>query len=388
MNRLLAENLTTGKYELVTSTGGALNTTGGGADVDGNSIIKGITDLADPTNTVKNVVVTATGEITVENDKITSGNDTNMNDGLQQVLTYGKDSLNANIHALHMNGDDLLVKNTTLNTALTDGSQLTKVQGNSQADGSGTNTNILVTTAGACLTINEGGNIRIDSKTDAGTGKDIRCDGNGRLYSGVVAYTDITDDTTAVRIKSSATGSLSVKQDDHASVTVQGVSDQGNPFGTKKPLLINTDGKLLVNSQLKGNDGDDGAGTNRTIQCDATGKLEVVSIPNISRGQIGGFTDGTGTGWDANGLSNAIDMTYHKTIEFHIQSSATGSHNIQILVSNDNVTYVVHQQFALQTVGTDEIFKGSLTAGFRYVKLKNVGSDIATTTYKQYALYN
>tara|TARA_R110002110_G_scaffold365305_2_gene575259 strand:- start:771 stop:1934 length:1164 start_codon:yes stop_codon:yes gene_type:complete len=387
MNRLLAENLTTGKYELVTSTDGALNTTGGGADVDGNSIIKGVTDIDDPTNTVKNIKVTSGGAIKTNSELQTSGNGTNISNGLQ-VLTYGKDSLNANIHALHMNGDDLLVKNATLNTALTDGSQLTKVQGNSQADGSGTNNNILVTAAGACLTINEGGNIRIDSKTDSGTGKDIRCDGNGRLYAGVIGYTDITDDTTAIRIKSSATGSLSVKQDDHASVTVQGVSDQGNPFGTKKPLLINTDGKLLVNSQLKGNDGDDGAGTNRTIQCDATGKLEVVSIPNISRGQIGGFTDGAGTGWNANGLSNAIDMTYHKTIEFHIQSSATGSHNIQILVSNDNVTYVVHQQFALQTVGTDEIFKGSLTAGFRYVKLKNVGSDISTTTYKQYALYN
>ena len=121
MNRLLAENLTTGKYELVTSTGGALNTTGGGADVDGNSIIKGVTDIDDPTNTVKNIKVTSGGAIKTNSELQTSGNGTNISNGLQ-VLTYGKDSLNANIHALHMNGDDLLVKNATLNTALTDGS--------------------------------------------------------------------------------------------------------------------------------------------------------------------------------------------------------------------------------------------------------------------------
>ena len=318
MNRLLAENLTTGKYELVTSTGGALNTTGGGADVDGNSIIKGVTDLADPTNTITNVVVSATGEITVKNKILNTT-------ALGELKVFQTGWTNANTPATYTNS-----RLGTILTTQVDGSQKTQIIGNSLLDGTGTDTEVLV---------------------DVG-------------------------------------GSLKVKQDDHASVIVQGVSDQSDPFTTKKPLLINTEGKLLVNSQLKGNDGDDGAGTNRTIQCDATGKLEVVSIPNISRGQIGGFTDGVGTGWNANGLSNAIDMTYHKTIEFHIQSSATGSHNIQILVSNDNVTYVSHQQFALQTVGTDEIFKGSLTAGFRYVKLKNVGSDISTTTYKQYALYN
>ena len=317
MNRLLAENQTNGKYEIVSSTGGKLNTTGGGGTPlpEGHDVVVlGVTDINNPTTTNKNIVVSSDGAVIV-NDIINKG-------------------------------------------ILTGGTQITKVQGNSQANGSGTNSNILVTTAGACLTINEGGNIRIDAKTDGGVGKDIRCDGNGRLYSGLVAYTDISNDTTAVRVKTTALGSISVKQDDHASVVVQGVSDQSNPFGTKKPLLIDT-----------------------------TGKLQVVSVATILRGQIGGFTGGTGTGWNADAFSNAIDMEFHKTIEFHIQSSATGSHNIEVHISNDNSTYVAQQKFSLQTIGSTEMFKGSLTSGFRYIKLKNVGTNITSTTYKQYALY-
>ena len=314
MNRLLAENTTTGKYEIVTSTGNKLETTGGGVTPlpEGHDVvILGVTDINNPSTTNKNVVVSAKGHVIVDN------------------------------------------------TAITDGTQKTNIYGNTNSAGSGTNHSAIVTATGALLVLNEGGNIRIDAKTDGGVGKDVRCDGNGRLYAGLSAYTDISDDTTAVRVKTTALGSISVKQDDHASVVVQGVSDQSNPFGTKKPLLIDT-----------------------------TGKLEVVTLPTITRGQIGGFTGGAGTGWNAGSLSDAIDMTYHKTIEFHIQSSASGSHNIEVHISNDNTTYVAHQKLSLQTVGSTEMFIGSFTSGFRYVKLKNVGVNITSTTYKQYALYN
>ena len=156
---------------------------------------------------------------------------------------------------------------------------VTRITGNSNTGGTGTETQALVNATGHLMVHSDSG-FQMDAKTDAGVGKDLRCDDGGRLYAGMNAYTDITDDTTHKRVKCdangklevvsstgvndltarttigdsgtstnlkcSATGSLLVKQDDHASVVAQGVSDQGNPFGTKKPLLIDTDGKLIL----------------------------------------------------------------------------------------------------------------------------------------------
>ena len=88
---------------------------------------------------------------------------------------------------------------------------------------------------------------RQDIAVQAGTF--LHCSATGGLETDVITgpalsgRVDIAVDTPTF-LKCSAAGSLQVKQDDHASVVAQGVSDQANPFGTKKPFLIDTDGKL------------------------------------------------------------------------------------------------------------------------------------------------
>ena len=202
---------------------------------------------------------------------------------------------------------------------------------------------------------------------------------------------------------------------------------------TSKVLKCDSNGNLSVGIaenptvHLRGNDGDNGAGSNRMVKCSAKGELHTYVTNNdltyntsislltangatfykrcnnqghlmvndptaenyrVVRGAIGGFTSGTGSQWSANGFSTKIDMEYHKTIEFHIQGSMSSGHTIYVCVSNDDSTYVRHQALSTHSVGGADVFKGSFTSGFRYVKFENGGADISTTTYKQYSLYN
>ena len=81
-------------------------------------------------------------------------------------------------------------------------------------------------------------------------------------------------------------------------------------------------------------------------------------------------------------------MTYHKSLQYHIQGSMSSGSTIYVCVSNDNSSYVRHLAVTTQSIGGTDVFKGSFTSGFRYIKLENGGADISTTTFKEYAVYN
>lgn len=310
--------------------------------------LQGLTDIDDVT-TIKNIKVTNSGSLKVDNEEITSGSNTTLSQATQ-VLNYGKDITDATIRTLGMNGNYLLVNDVVNKGIMTDGTQKTQIYGNSNAGGSGTNNEVVVNASGAVLVINDGG-VEIDAKNDAGVQKDLRCDNNGRLFVGMNAYTDNTDDTTATKLKCSSTGSLLVKQDDHASVTIQGVSDQANPFGTKKPLLIATTGSLVTNPE-----------------------------PQIVRGSV---TFPTPYGADA--VSTSIDMGNLKTLNFHFEGSMGGTHEGFIIQgSNDNSNFVKVQLFLPQTVSTIVSIRGSITKGYRYYRMENGGDSTSVTT----SLYN
>ena len=280
--------------------------------------LQGLTDIDDVTS-IKNIKVATSGSIKVDNEEITSGNDTTLTQATQ-VLNYGKDINNATIRALSMNGDYTLVNDVVNKGVMTDGTQQTKSM--FSQDGATT-----------------------------GTQKQARCDANGRLIVGATAYTDNTDETTATRLKCSSTGSLLVKQDDHASVTVQGVSDQTNPFGTKKPLLINTSGALITNPE-----------------------------PQISRGSV---TFPAPFGADA--VSSSVDVGNNKTINFHFEGSMGGTHaGFALQGSNDNSNFVKTQIITPTTTASIVSIRGSVTRGYRYYRFENAGDSTSVTT----SIYN
>ncbi len=379
MKRLLGENQTTGLYETVATDGaGSLNTTGGGGAAF-NGVIKGVTDINDPTNTIKNIKVDSSGAVkiddinsskttdgtartqmmartTIGDDStklnllcdsqghlitsdvnIQKGKDLDFTDaaGLQQVLVYGRNDVNANLHPLRMSGDYLFVE----------------VQG-FKSEGVQNNTS-------------SANPVQLLGYDDTNTRfRTVRADATGKLMTGICGYTDIADDATSVRAKISAAGSLQVKQDDHASVVVQGVSDQANPFGTKKPLLIDTAGKLLTeDSQLTSNSLSVAALTDsiKTLITDAT----------VSRGSI---TFSGGTAISGGDFSNAVDVgTDRKTIHFFISGMANTHAGMIVLGSQDNSNFYNIQQFTPQTVGATVFCGGSVTSGYRYFKFENTG---------------
>jgi len=280
--------------------------------------LQGLTDIDDVTS-IKNIKVATSGSLKVDNEEITSGNHTTLTQATQ-VLNYGKDINNATIRALSMNGDYTLVNDVVNKGVMTDGTQQTKSM--FSQDGSTT-----------------------------GTQKQARCDANGRLIVGVTAYTDNTDETTATRLKCSSAGSLLVKQDDHASVTIQGVSDQANPFGTKKPLLINTTGALITNPE-----------------------------PQISRGAVT-FPAPFGVG----AISTSFDVGNNKTINFHFEGSMGGTHTGFVLQgSNDNSNFVKTQLITTSTTASTVSIRGSITRGYRYYRFENAGDSTSVTT----SIYN
>lgn len=232
-------------------------------------------------------------------------------------------------------------------------SRLNNIQNSITQDGLGGGNKLGVindSIASACNTIKDNTefvNSRLNNIQTAQTNKS--------QLSQIVARTDIADDSTKTNLKCSVAGSLNVKMDDHASVVVQGVSDQSNPFGTKKPLLIDTAGKLLV----------------------------VDSSSTITRGNIT-FPSPFGSGDD----STSIDVGNNKTFHFHTEGSAGLGHGGFLLQgSNNNSNFVNVQLFTVQTIsGTDSI-RGSISEGYQYYRFKNKGTSVSVTTniYNSYS---
>ena len=279
--------------------------------------------------------------------------------------------------------------------------------------------------------------------TNITTSKKLKCDSNGNLQVGIAENPTVhlrgndgdNGGGSNRLIKCSATGMLITKPDlDLYAGAINNTTAIGDgstqlrtvPLGYDRAggkgvaLLVDSSGVLATTTRLKANTNPAGSGTEchatcdsggrmyinsdigvpinalqddggtivKSLRCDATGKLVTIAVPNDSWGAIGGFTAGTGSQWSANAFSTAIDMTYHTTLEFHVQGSMSAGHNIFICVSNDNSSYVRHQAVTTQSIGGTDVFKGSFTSGFRHVKLENGGADISTTTFKEYAVYN
>ncbi len=149
-----------------------------------------------------------------------------------------------------------------------------------------------------------------------------------------------------------------------------------NKSASNQPLL-NSDGAFVSFH--------DSAATN--LNKDLEGALLVSD--EIRRGDIGGFDDGAGSGFDASATSSSVDMLNYKTFAFHIQGSFGSGHSGMILqVSNDNTNFVDQREISPQTINGNAVFKEDFTHGFRYIRFKNKTDSIASITTKMFALYN
>ena len=245
-----------------------------------------------------------------------------------------------------------------------------------------------------------------DGDNGSGSNRLIKCSAKGELitkpdldtYAGAVNNTAaIGDGSTQLRtvnlMYDAVNGKARSQKCDASGIPYSRLVANSNHTATGTDAYVTCDsaGRLFVNSDIGVPINalqDDGGAVVKSLRCDATGKMVTIAVPNISRGAIGGFTAGTGSQWSANAFSTAIDMTYHKSLEYHIQGSMSSGHTIYVCVSNDDSAYARHLAVTTQGVGGADVFKGSFTSGFRYVKLENGGADISTTTFKQYALYN
>ena len=293
-----------------------------------------------------------------------------------QVFCYGRDRAGDKMRAVDIDGSGKLNVNVVSTagdgdlSARTDITNVTTSK-NLKCDSNGNLQVGIAANPTVHLRANDGNN-------GAGSNRLVKCDADGRLECMMLGANDINGGTPHRHLTVDGNGRLLTYPCEH-------------PNSWTNTYLENIRDKLGDATQitrLMANDGDDGAGTDRDVSCDAAGKLRTVSTPNLARGTIGGLTAGTGSQWTTGAFSDAIDMTYHKSLEYHVQGSFSAGHNIFICISNDNATYVRHQAVTTQSIGGTDVFKGSFTSGFRYIKLENGGADISTTTFKQYAVYN
>tara|TARA_R110000824_G_scaffold42883_5_gene125663 strand:- start:817 stop:1797 length:981 start_codon:yes stop_codon:yes gene_type:complete len=326
MNRLLIENATTGKIEptsalevntdVMEATLTAIKGTGSGS----------IDDIASRSQTISERVEFVNGRLSNIQDWVgTQGGDGSGTKAgvMLDNISSSNNTISERVEFVNsrLNNIQTAQTSTTLGTG-----QNTRIVGTSNHLGTGTLYYGAIDSGGRqFVSVDQG--CEIDAKNDAGTGKDLRCDDNGRLYANLVANTDISNDTSSVR-----------------------------------------------------------------VLCDATGKLEVVSIPNIVLGTFT-CTDGAGTGLDQYSYSSVMDTLYHKTIHFTLIGSAGSGHGGTVLHgSNDNSTYVPLQAFAIQTFsigGSAQYhYVGSYTSGHRYYKIQNNGTSMASTTTRLFQAYS
>tara|TARA_R100000654_G_scaffold19326_2_gene39545 strand:+ start:1997 stop:3385 length:1389 start_codon:yes stop_codon:yes gene_type:complete len=250
-------------------------------------------------------------------------------------------------------GVNLADLTTDIKNSITDTTQKTQLLGNSAVDGSGTQKHLLA---------DNDGHLQVDIL-------------NHPLADGK-ARTDIADANTSIFLKCSASGSLNVKQDDHASVTVQGVSDQANPFGTKKPLLIDTAGKLLTSDAQLTSGGISIAQLTDSIKTfisDATKTGGTITIADP-------FVSGTS--------SSSVDVGADRTSIFVYTDGMSGSHGGFVLQgSQDNSNFYNLKTLSPQTLNSLVNISGGGTFGYRYYRLHNQGANV-TVTNPHYNAYN
>lgn len=229
MERLLTENTTTGKYELLQSTNGALNTTSSGSG-SSSTVIQARTDIADQ-NTETFIKCSSTGLLNVSDEKITQGEGdiAGGGNGLQQVLCYGKDQ-SGNLDPINVdNNGHLKITLNDIEPNITSAIK-TEIFG---LDGS-TQRQITVDSTGALIvrTDNSNDSIRIVGQNTAGGNKGIAVEDNdGAILCGAkVLVADPThSDLTRQVLRLNTKGKLLV---DSSSSITRGTITFPTPFGS------------------------------------------------------------------------------------------------------------------------------------------------------------
>jgi len=103
-----------------------------------------------------------------------------------------------------------------------------------------------------------------------------------------------------------------------ASSTIIKGNDGNDGAGTDRTIKTNANGELLVvdssSNTIKGNDGNDGAGTDRTIKTNANGELLIVNTDNVIKGNDGDNGAGSSTTIKTNSIGELITQESKITI--------------------------------------------------------------------------
>jgi hypothetical protein len=227
---------------------------------------------------------------------------------------------------------------------------ITGLRGFTDITNGATGKRVKANTAGKLEVVSEAGPLqaRVDIGVDASTF--LQCDAQGHLSTDVKSLPQLSgrQDITVnsgTFLKCSAAGSLQVKQDDHASVVAQGVSDQANPFGTKKPLLIDSSGKLNTIAQVN-------TITGFALDATLTNGTQVVK-QKVVRSTITINTDSAG-----GALNSEIGQN-----EYTAPINATDFKDVRIIISSGETTKTLE----LYGCNTDAV-DGS------YIKIKDISA--------------
>ena len=304
--------------------------------------------------------------------------------------------------------DDILANSSAQGSTAPVTSKGLRLVGNSNIGLTGTETNVCVDGGGRVFVTSDTG-FEIDAKNDAGAGKDVRCDDNGRLYAGLVAYTNIADDTTSVRLKCSAAGVLDISSGGGGT----GGAAQGQ-YTTAAPTLTNAqisdlrldvNGRLLVSDNSGGGGGTGGAAQGQytiatptladtdvaDLRLDVNGKLITLAAPKKSTQTIYNTTLNilgsrpipylnspaaiTDWGWfKVDDVDTYSDVVYSCLLSGELDSNQFGSYAPtvgQVLYDKNNVPLIyydtnttVHSYLIMEFIWKDTPF--NIQSGFNY----------------------
>ncbi len=377
MNRLLAENATSGKFEIVSSTAGALNTTDAGGGGDGNSIMKALTDIADP-NTAIFLKTETNGSLNVNDSKISVGNQpTSAGATMQQVLLYGKKTDNT-LQPLETSGDRLLVDVLELAASgpISTSSALSAIQ----VCGKGAD-NLFKTLScdnSGVLNVAQSAVAPIDGSTSLPAVQIGGYDSSGLDFKAIQVNNNRSLEVADEKI-TQGEGTITGGGSGLQQVLFYGKDQSGN----LDPINVDSNGHLKVTlndiepnitsaikTEIFGLDGS----TQRQVAVDSSGRLTTNTIYLIQRGTItfpAPFTSG--------GVSSSIDVSDKTTFDFHIEGMTNTHTGFIVQASNDNTNFYSIEMFMPQTVGLTTYIGGSVTRGFRYYRIENAGTSVSVT---------
>lgn len=240
--------------------------------------------------------------------------------------------------------------------------------------------------------------MEIEARTDGFSAKQVRCDDDGRLYVGLNAYTDITDDTTSKKLLTDSDGHLQVdivsgggggggdatqaKQDDIITQlstlnTNFTATNTNNIQGDVDSINVNTasmDGKMTSGSDANLSTaqqvliyGRDSGGTLDAIKTNTQGSLKVVADNNfiaetktIHSGSTQTISSGT-----THTFTTVLDKDGASNFTIFIDSSvSTGS-------IDGNVDLLTSYQNSGTFYSSDDVVSGMLNNTTQYITFVN-----------------